>query len=128
MTPFRLLRQKIQSENGMKQKRCRSPNVRLRYGYITKRTNTKQNGQNRAREWKEYKKTKPKAYLSLMGQPKPLTHLTPIKATLAILNILIGEKDMEAIKGYDDGFMNQGLRLVDEDAPEVLEPSSSCYK
>ncbi|GJU81577.1 hypothetical protein Tco_1283942 [Tanacetum coccineum] len=28
-------------------------------------------------------------------------------------------RQVEAIKGYDDGFMNQGLRLVDEDASEV---------
>ncbi|GJW78164.1 RNA-directed DNA polymerase, eukaryota [Tanacetum coccineum] len=31
-----------------------------------------QNGQNRAREWKERGKPKPKAYLSLMGQPIPI--------------------------------------------------------
>ncbi|GJW52907.1 hypothetical protein Tco_0096992, partial [Tanacetum coccineum] len=33
-------------------------------GYCTKRQKTKQNGQNRAREWKEYKKSKPNANLS----------------------------------------------------------------
>ncbi|GJY26407.1 hypothetical protein Tco_0401133 [Tanacetum coccineum] len=32
-----------------------------RYGYLVKRTKTKQSGQNRAREWKEREKAKPKA-------------------------------------------------------------------
>ncbi|GJS32874.1 hypothetical protein Tco_0531256 [Tanacetum coccineum] len=69
------------------------------------------------------KRTKPSTGIErvreIKAEGKPLTPLTPLKATLAILNILIGGKDVEAIKGYDDGFMNQGLRLVDEDAPEV---------
>ncbi|GJX61296.1 hypothetical protein Tco_0294196 [Tanacetum coccineum] len=34
---------------------------------FNKGTKLKQNGQNRAREWKEHEKSKPKAYTSLMG-------------------------------------------------------------
>ncbi|GKD54262.1 hypothetical protein Tco_1287649 [Tanacetum coccineum] len=33
---------------------------------------TEKNKQNQAREWKEYEKSKPKAYTSLMGQPEPI--------------------------------------------------------
>ncbi|GJV52928.1 reverse transcriptase domain-containing protein [Tanacetum coccineum] len=45
----------------------REPCSDCMYGYSSKRTKMKQNGQNRAREWKECKKSKPKAYTSLMG-------------------------------------------------------------
>ncbi|GJS14366.1 hypothetical protein Tco_0408838 [Tanacetum coccineum] len=59
------------------------------YGYITKRTKMKQNRQNRAWEWEECKKSKPKAFTFLEGQP--------------------GSKKMD---------MNQGLRLDVEDTPQ----------
>nr|GEZ72626.1 hypothetical protein [Tanacetum cinerariifolium] len=38
-------------------------NVKVKkwYGYLSKRTKSKQNGRNRARKWKEFKKSKPKA-------------------------------------------------------------------
>ncbi|GKC27676.1 hypothetical protein Tco_1034970 [Tanacetum coccineum] len=39
---------------------------------IAQKDKMKQNGQNRAREWKEYEKSKPKVYTSLMGQPVPI--------------------------------------------------------
>ncbi|GJW87843.1 hypothetical protein Tco_0163183 [Tanacetum coccineum] len=45
---------------------------------ICKRTKTKQKEQNRARDWKESKKPKPKAYLSLKGQPAEALHPTCI--------------------------------------------------
>ncbi|GJV14392.1 hypothetical protein Tco_1359715 [Tanacetum coccineum] len=78
-----------------------------RYGYVTKRTKTKQNGQNRAREWKERMKSKPKAVnhsphtCKSLLEDLVLTPLTFTKATLAILSTMIGGMDVEAIKGYD---------------------------
>ncbi|GKE29824.1 hypothetical protein Tco_1445208 [Tanacetum coccineum] len=40
--------------------------------YAENERKTKQNGQNQAQEWEEYEKSKPKAYLYLMGQPVPI--------------------------------------------------------
>ncbi|GJR22049.1 reverse transcriptase domain-containing protein [Tanacetum coccineum] len=39
---------------------------------IDKKSKQGQSRQNRAQEWKEHGKSKPKAYTSLMGQPKPI--------------------------------------------------------
>ncbi|GKC34672.1 hypothetical protein Tco_1047056, partial [Tanacetum coccineum] len=39
------------------------------YRISTKGQKQSKNGQNRARDWKEHEKPKPKAYLVLMGQP-----------------------------------------------------------
>ncbi|GKD73461.1 hypothetical protein Tco_1331743 [Tanacetum coccineum] len=89
---------------------------------------TEKNKQNQAREWKEYEKSKPKAYTSLMGQPEPIllgqSKITRVKsslshalsyasrsltfdarsdifwqATLAILHVLIGRWMWHIIQG-----------------------------
>ncbi|GJT31512.1 reverse transcriptase domain-containing protein [Tanacetum coccineum] len=93
-----------------------------RYRYITKRTKMKPNGQNRAREWKEREKPKPKAYTSLMGQP-PCWQSPAFLLVDGTWHLIQGLRmtDIEAV-------WNQWLRLEAVDAPEALDPSAHGYK
>ncbi|GKB73663.1 ribonuclease H-like domain-containing protein [Tanacetum coccineum] len=70
---------------------------------ISKRTKIKKNGQSRAREWKEHRKSKPKAYTSLMGQPIPILYGEDPRAMMIDLEFVV----------------NEGLGLEEGDAPHT---------
>ncbi|GJY97316.1 hypothetical protein Tco_0514226 [Tanacetum coccineum] len=83
-----------------------------RYGYLIKGQKQSQNGQSRAQEWKEREKSKPKAYLSLMGQPffapgddiEFLLHRDPSTPTISVVSILEGFTDEPPLEENDDLF------------------------
>ncbi|GJR15968.1 hypothetical protein Tco_0798620 [Tanacetum coccineum] len=65
---------------------------------------TKQKGQNQAREWKKCKKSKPKAYTSLMGQPVPilLGQVIPLTRTSVGLRWIATGKLLDSCPGKVD--------------------------
>ncbi|GJQ96026.1 hypothetical protein Tco_0007165 [Tanacetum coccineum] len=85
------------------------------YGYVTKRTKTKQNGQNPAQEWKEHEKPKSKAYSSLMSQP-------PCWQSPALSLVEDAWHMIQRFKGLDfgNGYPTKGRKTK----PETTKPST----
>ncbi|GKA18133.1 putative reverse transcriptase domain-containing protein [Tanacetum coccineum] len=107
----------------VKPKRVRAMNMTLQSSikdrwYVTniaKRTKTKQDGQNRVREWKEYEKSKPNAKLSYLGDPKHIDWLRDVAVNQGSRSIA-----WRIIK-------IEGPRMVDKERPRVLDPSPHHY-